>query len=158
MKIVILCLGNPILTDDGVGIHIAPELRKVISRPEVFIVEAALGGVRLLDLLAGCDHAIIVDAIVTKTNKPGYIHRFDNTNLQESRHSFSAHDISLGMALELGDQLNIELPKKITVFAVEAENVCDFGEECSKPVKLAIPKCVSLIVQEIDNLLNSSHY
>jgi len=155
MKIVVLCLGNPILTDDGLGIHIAAVLKKTVTSPEVDVVEAAMGGIRLLDFLTACDYAIIVDAIETKINQPGYIYRFDNKNFQESRHSYSAHDIGLLTALSLGEKLNIPLPKKIIMFAVEAENVCDFSEECSVPVKLAIPKCVSLIIKEIDTMLDA---
>ena len=57
-KSIVVGLGNPILTDDGVGNKVAEVLRNKVG-PEVEVVEASLAGFNLLDLLTGYDTAIL---------------------------------------------------------------------------------------------------
>jgi len=70
-KTLVLGLGNSILTDDGVGCFVARELEGRLSYKGVEIMESSVGGLGLLDLLAGYDKAIIIDAIHTEEGKPG---------------------------------------------------------------------------------------
>ena len=44
MKTIVLGIGNLILRDDGVGIHVANELKKHIDDPSITIDEAITGG------------------------------------------------------------------------------------------------------------------
>ncbi|GAH17016.1 unnamed protein product [marine sediment metagenome] len=71
MKTLILGLGNPILSDDGVGFCVAGELRGRLSQQEVTVMETSMTGLSLLDLLAGYDRAIIIDAIQAVGGKAG---------------------------------------------------------------------------------------
>jgi hydrogenase maturation protease len=155
MKTLVLGLGNPILTDDGVGIHV---VRAAASRCSpvngVVFVEASAGGLRLLDLLAGYDRVILVDAIQTGNGQPGQIHRLGPGDLQTSLHSGSTHDLSLSGALDLGRRLGMELPrdKGLTILAVEVEDVLTFGETCSPAVTRAIPCAVEATLAELKEL------
>ncbi|MBU1941107.1 MAG: hydrogenase maturation protease, partial [Candidatus Thermoplasmatota archaeon] len=63
MKTIILGVGNPILSDDGVGLHVIQQLKKCIKNPQIHLDEALTGGMNLLDLLIGYDKAIIIDAV-----------------------------------------------------------------------------------------------
>jgi hydrogenase maturation protease len=68
MKTLVLGLGNPILTDDKVGIHVVRAAAGHCSPANgVTFAEASVGGLRLLDLLAGYDRAVMVDAIQTRS-------------------------------------------------------------------------------------------
>ena len=70
MKTIILGLGNPILSDDGVGNRVALELEdKLAQRQDVTVIETSMSGLSLIDMLAGYDKAIIVDAIQTTEGK-----------------------------------------------------------------------------------------
>ena len=78
-RTLVLGLGNPILTDDGVGIAVE---RCVAERcasqngcgGRVVFAEASVGGLRLLDLLNGHDSVILIDAIQIPDGLPGDIH------------------------------------------------------------------------------------
>jgi hydrogenase maturation protease len=61
MKTVILGLGNPILTDDAVGIKIAQKLQE--ENPKLEVIETSEAGIALLDLITGYDKLIIIDSI-----------------------------------------------------------------------------------------------
>ena len=68
MRTILIGLGNPILTDDGVGVKVAYEIERRLGEnvpANLTITEASVGGLRLMELMEGYDRAIIVDAIQT---------------------------------------------------------------------------------------------
>ena len=149
MKTLVLGLGNPILSDDGVGLRVAAGLKAVVDQPDISIVQTELGGLNLLELLVGYDRAIIIDAIQTHKGKPGHIHRLTPDSLQGTRHTDSTHGIDFASIIELGKRLGLAMPREILIFAIEAKDVYSFGEDCSPEVKEAIPVCIDQIVQII---------
>jgi len=75
MKTIVLGVGNLILGDDGVGIHVVNEIKKQIKNPDITIDEAITGGMNLLDLLLGYEKAIIVDAVKSDNSENGTVKR-----------------------------------------------------------------------------------
>ena len=153
-KTILVGLGNPILTDDGVGVKVAYEVEARLGEncPEnLFITEASVGGLRLMELLEGYDRAIIVDAIKTKNGHPtGSIYTLSLADLQAispTQHSASPHDSSLATALDAGIALGMKLPQDITIFAVEVENILDFSEHPTPAVAAAIPKVTEMVLE-----------
>lgn len=154
MKTLVLGLGNPILSDDGVGIHIVRALergRPAGVAPDIVVAEASVGGLRLLELLAGYERVIIVDAIQTPGGHPGEVYRLHINDLHTSLHAGSSHDLSLADALALGRGLGLALPddEAITIVAVEVEDVLTFGERCTPAVEAAIPLVLRIIAEEM---------
>ena len=142
-------LGNPILSDDGVGCRIAIALKDLLHNPDIDIMEASIAGLDFLDMLTGYDRTIIIDAIQTDKGTPGQIYRLGPEILASTRHAGTPHDVNLATALELGKRLNLKLPRKITIFAIEVEDVISFSEECTPEVEKAIPACVKMVIQEL---------
>jgi hydrogenase maturation protease len=156
MKTILIGLGNPILTDDGVGVKVAYEIERrfgVNTPANLTITEASVGGLRLMELLEGYDRAIIIDAIQTGNGHPtGSIFRLNLTDLREispTQHSASAHDTSLVTALDAGIELGMKLPLDITIFAIEVENILDFCEQPTPAVAAAIPLVVDMVLDII---------
>ena len=147
-KTLILGLGNPILTDDGVGIHIVRAVAAHAQPDGPVLAEASVGGIRLLDVLAGYERVILVDAIQTPGGRPGEIYLLHPNDLRASLHSGSTHDLSLPGALALGRQLGLLLPadEAVTIVAVEVEDVLTFGESCTPAVADAIPVAVEKVL------------
>ncbi|MBA7603489.1 Hydrogenase 2 maturation protease [subsurface metagenome] len=150
MKTLILGLGNPILGDDGVGLRVASALEGRLNRPEITVMEASVAGLDFLDLLAGYDRAIIIDAIQTKAGKAGQVYRLEPEAFDATRHASTPHDVNFATALELGKRLGLPLPQQIVIFAIEVENVSSFSEECTPEVERAIPLCVEMVIEELN--------
>ena len=149
MKTLVLGLGNPILSDDGVGIKVAREVGKKLDDPEITVAETSGAGLRLLDSIVGYDKVIIIDAIQTKKGKAGQIYRMEPEDFSFAKHLSSPHQINLVTALELGKMLNLAMPQKITIFAVEAKDITSFSEKCTPEVERAIPKAVKMVLAEL---------
>jgi len=150
MKTLILGLGNPILSDDSVGLRVARELANRFNQPDVTVMETSVAGLDFLDLLVGYDKAIIIDAIQTKGGKVGQVYQFEPEAFDATRHASTPHDVNFATALELGNRLGLDLPQRITIFAIEVQNVSSFSEECTPEVMTAIPLCVKMIIQELN--------
>jgi hydrogenase maturation protease len=154
MKTIILGLGNPILRDDGVGNRVALELEdKLAQRQDVTVMETSMSGLSLIDLLAGYDKAIIIDAIQTAEGKAGQIYRLTPDAFNNTRHASSPHDVNFATALELGNRLGMAMPKQILIYAIEVADVSTFSEKCTPAVSRAIPACIKMITRE----LNGNH-
>ncbi|MHC1578317.1 MAG: hydrogenase maturation protease [Dehalococcoidia bacterium] len=149
MKTLVLGLGNPILSDDGVGIRVAQEVRKQLNNPRVAVAETSEAGLRLLDSILDYDEVVIIDAIQTQKGKAGQIYRMKPEDFSFAEHLSSPHQVNLATALELGKKLNLTMPQQITVFAVEANDVSNFGEKCTPEVERAIPEAVKMVLAEL---------
>jgi hydrogenase maturation protease len=151
VRTLVLGLGNPILTDDGVGIRVALKAKERCRRDDVTFAEASVGGMRLLDVIRGFDRLIMVDAIQTGEGRPGDIYRLRPDSSKVTLHTNSSHDLSLPGALALGRGMGMSLPKDsdIVIIAVEAEDVLSFGEECTPDVSVVIPCAVDVVLSEL---------
>lgn len=151
MKTLVLGLGNPILSDDGIGVCVARELENRIDGQDVKVEEIGAGGLALLHELAGYDRAIIIDAIQTRDGEVGQVYRLGPEAFDSTRHAGSPHDINFATALELGKRLGVPLPRQIVIFAVEVEDVTTFSERCTPKVEQTIPVVTDMVVQELGN-------
>ena len=146
--ILVLGMGNPILSDDGVGLEVARRLRATSLPDGVEVAESESGGLRLLELVRGFTHVAIIDA-VQGSGAPGEVLRFDAADFAGNHRTGSAHSIHVGTALELGRRLGYEMPDEVIVFGVEAEDVESFGETLSPSVANAADRAVSMVRDQV---------
>ena len=151
MKTIVIGVGNPILQDDGVGIHVANKLKKLVDHPNITIDEAMTGGMNLLDLILGYDKAIIIDAVNIKNANDGEVKRLLLTDFS-TIHSNNPHDISLIEALKLAEHLGEKrIPNEIIVIGIVLKNLpYVFGDKLSSKIAEAIPKAVELTFSEFE--------
>lgn len=147
MKTQILGIGNSILSDDGVGVHVVERLKAEEISPGVVLTVGGTGGSALIDMIEEGDRLIIVDAIITGA-PPGTIHELSVQDILSATpiHLGSSHDFDFLTILGLGkDILGKEIPSEIMIIAVEAADITTFSEECTPPVKDAVNKVVQLV-------------
>lgn len=156
MKTLIIGLGNPILTDDGVGVKVAEKVNEHLNKKnlsDITVTEASAGGIRLMEIMTGYDKVILIDALIKESNnQPGRFHRMtldDLRTISPTQHSASAHDTSLVTALDAGKLLDLSLPEQVIIYAVEVENVMDFNDEPTPLVFEAIPDVTKAVLEEI---------
>ncbi len=149
MKTIIIGLGNPILADDSVGIKTARAISSRINHPDIQVTEAYAGGIRLMELMAGYERAVIIDAMITGNYEPGYICRLSMDDLSGSKNLLCAHDTSLLAALEIGKIGGLHLPSEITLWGIEAKDVENYTEELTMEVARAVPKAVDAILKDL---------
>ena len=152
MKILVIGLGNPILGDDGVGWKIADEVAAAVGpQSPIEIDTAALGGLSLMERMLDYDRVVLVDSMETGQNPVGSVQTFPLASLPDpmAGHSASTHDTSLITALKTAESIGADIPKRVDVVAIEAQNVYDFSEELSPSVAAAVPKAVQAVLDLI---------
>lgn len=146
MKTVIIGVGNPVLKDDGVGIHVVERLRTVLPQQSGITMRTAYaGGMRLMDAMIGFDRAIIVDALWTGENPPGTVVHLKADDLQQTRNTASVHDLDLPTALDFASRAGVKVPTEIEAWGVEIDDATTFSEELSPAVRAAMPHVVGEI-------------
>jgi hydrogenase maturation protease len=150
LKTLVLGMGNDILGDDGVGIHIAREVACQVNTAEITVEETGAGGLSLLERIKGFQRLIIADAILTENTEVGKIHRLTLKDLAKTNDSMTPHDAALRTTLEIGNSLFPgEMPVDVVIFAVQTHDVGIVTGEMTTAVKAAVPKVVRLILAEI---------
>jgi len=164
--ILVLCLGNDILRDDGVGWAIADALEQSSSEsrvppfdsaqggpealegpslePRVVVKRSALSGFYLLDELTGWDRVLVVDAVRTGRHPPGTVLSFPFEALGTDEGP-SPHAAGLPTVIRLGRQSGVPLPSWIHVVAIEGDDMDSFVEGLTPAVEAAVPDAVAVI-------------
>jgi hydrogenase maturation protease len=153
-RTLVIGLGNPILGDDGVGWRVVQEVESRLTEkgstksPQLEFEYLSLGGLSLMERMVGYRDVLVVDSIVAGQNPMGTIYSLPLRGLPNfsSGHTTAVHDTSLQTALDVGRKLDLKLPEDVWVVAVEAQNVYDFSEDLSPPIKAAVNPAAELIV------------
>jgi hydrogenase maturation protease len=144
MKTLILGLGNPILTDDAVGIRVAQEL----EGPDVTVVATSEAGLAILEEVTGYERLIIIDSIKTGEGEPGELYKLELEDLKPKSDFSSSHGLDIATAFKLGERLGYALPGQVSIYAVEVKDNTTFGEGFTPEIEKSIPLIVRQIIEE----------
>jgi hydrogenase maturation protease len=149
----IIGLGNSILTDDGAGIYAAREighrLAKTGCHTGVDILESEVAGFDLMEMMAGWERVILIDSIQFDGLKPGTVVRIEPDDLHTSLRIRSVHEIDLPTVLELGRRLGLDMPAKLTIFGIQAEDPFTFGESLTDAAERGKNEAVELVLKAL---------
>ena len=150
MKTLVVGIGNLLASDDAAGVRVAEQVRERLgSIEETEVVDGSLSGLGLIELMSGYERVIVIDSIQTGDGRPGTIHRMSESDLPAGRSPAILHDMSLRAALDLGRRLGLDMPRDVILYAIEAEDLATFCDECTPEVKKAIPAAVKLVLEEL---------
>jgi hydrogenase maturation protease len=144
----ILCLGNELVRDDGVGIRIGRILLGLPLPAEVRVELAPHLGFDLLDAVAGADRVILVDA--TSTGRPpGTCVTLAGQAIERySAGASLSHTLSLAELMALARHLAPDRPEATLHFVgVEGVAFTDYGMDLTPEVTAAIPEAVDRVLE-----------
>ena len=92
-QVLILCIGNILMLDEGIGPRIAAELLARYVFPEnVAVLDRATMGMQLISELRQYDVALVVDAVDNSGHPPGTVVRYTPDELARYDTFHGAHD------------------------------------------------------------------
>lgn len=141
-KTLILGVGNLLLKDEGVGIHVIRALEKETLPPEVSLLDGGTGGLHLISWLTGYDRIILVDATLD-AHPPGTVRLLRPQFAADYPPLMSAHEIGLRDMIEVM-QLTGDLPE-VQLIVVSAADLHEVDMTLSPAVEAAVPEVISLI-------------
>ncbi|MBO8129609.1 MAG: HyaD/HybD family hydrogenase maturation endopeptidase [Peptococcaceae bacterium] len=152
--LLVLGVGNVLLRDEGVGVHVIKELQKRSFHPKVEIIEAGTAGMELLYLINDAAYLIIIDCIEADA-EPGTVFAFAPEEIDSyiPHLRSSLHELGMPEVLESARLLGKLPPTK--VFAVQP-SVIEWGLELSPVIQAKLPRLVALVREEISRWLEGN--
>jgi hydrogenase maturation protease len=146
----ILCIGNELVHDDGVGIRVGHILMALPLPADVHVEFAPQLGFDLLDAVAGAERIILVDAMSTG-RAPGTCVTLAGRAIERYNAGASAsHSISIAELMELAHRLAPERdPATLHFVGVEGILFTEYGTLLSPEVEAAIPQAVESVLRVI---------
>jgi hydrogenase maturation protease len=146
----ILCLGNELVRDDGVGIRIGRILMALPLPADVQVELAPHLGFDLLDVVAEAGHVVLVDAMSTG-REPGTCVTLEGRAIERYNTGAAAsHTIGIAELMELAHRLAPDrAPATLHFVGVEGAAFGDYGTELTPQVEAAIPEAVDAILRAI---------
>ena len=148
VKIGILGMGNQLLKDEGIGVHIARALERTPSPGNVEL-EVIDGGTLPDAPLAfeDVDKLIVVDALQAG-GEPGAVYRFRPEDIgPDDKILTSLHQISLLENLWLMEQFG-QRPKDVVIIGIEPYDL-NWGLELSEKLQERVPQIINVVLKEV---------
>jgi len=151
-KVVVLGVGNLLLTDEGVGVHLIQKLREMQLGEGIELVD---GGTSILDFIPQAEDVsklIIVDA-VKLGGKPGKTYKIyvDDSLLKGAKGMISLHQLGVVETLAIAQKMG-KLPHTV-IIGIEPKEI-GYGLELSPEIEREMGKMVNLILEEVRDKRN----
>jgi len=149
-KTLILGIGNYLMGDEGIGVHLANRMEKETLPEGVDVLDGGTGGFHLLEYFEKYEHVILVDATLDG-NAPGTIRMIKPKFAKDFPPAMSTHDIGLK---DLVSALQIlgKMPE-IDLFVVSIKTIQQQGIELTEEVESVVP----YLIDEVKYLLKKNY-
>ena len=146
-SIAVVGIGNSLLKDDGVGVHVLEHFAGDNPFMDVICLDAGTVGLALMDHLSNLDGLIAVDAM-RLNKKPGTVTVLQGTEMDSHlrNHHGSVHELGLS---DLMDALRLcgDLPPRRALVGIEPGDI-DWGTQLTEKVAASVP-LASMRVREL---------
>jgi len=159
-RILVLGLGNILLKDEGVGVHIAQMLQELALPHNVEVVDGGTASLDVLLLVPGIEKLVVIDALrAGKEAGTIYKARLKSEERDKLEQIFSSgsrislHQVGLIDALAIAERMNCA-PKEIAIIGIEPKKI-DCGLELTDDVKQKIPEIINTVLKEIEDAIHT---
>ena len=145
-KTLILGLGNVIMGDEGVGVHVVRSLEKRSLPADVECLDGGTGGFILLEPLQQADRIILIDA-TADDNPPGTVTRTTPRFARDYPPTLTAHDIGVK---DLLDAFYMQGgTRDVILYVISIDSRQTISMDLTEPVAGAASVAVMEILREL---------
>ena len=149
-RVVVVGVGNLLLGDEGVGVHVVEALGREYVPPYLELIDAGTALMDVLGTLRGYQRIFLVDAL-RAGGSPGSVYRLAFSELrrraERGQLTMSLHQSGLLEAAALARMQGVD-PDSITIIAVEPANM-EPGIELSERVSRRLRDVCHLVMEEV---------
>jgi hydrogenase maturation protease len=148
MSVAVVGLGNLILSDEGVGVHVVQRLAEAYGFPDdVVLIDGGTSAIDLLDQLVEAEHIIFIDA-ARIGEPPGSIVALEGARLPVwFRERMSPHQIGLADLLATLSLLD-HTPESVTLIGIEPQSM-ELGTELTPDVEAAVGEALRKVLEKL---------
>jgi hydrogenase maturation protease len=155
-KVIIIGIGNLLLMDEGIGIHVINELEKQKLPENVDIYDGGTGGFKLIDLMHGAARVIFIDA-VESGKAPGTVTIFSSEDVHSIYHKkkYSLHDTDLMEVIKMTELL--DNPPKIEIVGIQPKTI-NYGTTLSQELTDSMSNITNTVLRKIEEVCSIPGY
>jgi hydrogenase maturation protease len=144
-KVLILGIGNVLMGDEGIGVHVVNSLEKAALPAHVECLDGGVGSFLLLEPMQNAEKVILIDATIDN-EAPGSIRRFEPKFSKDYPKTLTAHDIGLKDLIDAFYLL--EKKPSVTLFAVSIPPLQDLTMDLSPEIAAIVPRVARMVAHE----------
>ncbi|MFC1892470.1 hydrogenase maturation protease [Chloroflexota bacterium] len=145
-RIIVVGVGNLLLKDEGIGVHVAHALQEMRLPTDIEIIDGGTAA-DLLTCLEPADKLIIIDAVEGR-GETGAIYRFHPDDLSsDDGVSISLHEVGVMTSLKMM-RLTRNEPKETIIIGIQPKEI-DWGTELSSELQEKVHEVVKVVLKEI---------
>jgi hydrogenase maturation protease len=148
-RILLMGIGNYPMGDEGVGVHLAQRLAKLMLPPNVDVVGGGSGGSHLMEYFENYPEVILVDAS-TDNDPPGTIRLVKPKFAEDFPVTMSTHDA--GLKDMVGALHLLDNPPEIYLLVVSIAPVQQPGNSLSAEIEAAMPSLFEKVTELIGSI------
>lgn len=144
-RILIIGIGNPLMTDEGVGVRVAELLMSNFRIPDgVEIVDAGTMGLGILNLFRDRDFILVVDAVDKTGHPPGTVVMLTPEDLAPNQVMHSLHDVRFTDVLDAAKLTGME-PEALCI-GIQVASMEQWVTELTPAVEAALPTAIDAVL------------
>jgi hydrogenase maturation protease len=141
-------MGNLLLQDEGVGVHVVRILQKMALPDGVEVIDGGTSP-EISSYIESAEKLIVIDAMETG-GIPGSVYRILIDDLTTEVSSLtSIHEVNLISMLKIMRLLD-KGPQETVIIGIQPKDM-DWGTELSPELQEKIPQIVQIVLEEIKN-------
>jgi len=144
--LLVLGIGNVLMGDEGVGVHVVRHLEECGVPPGVEVLDGGTGSFLLLDPMQRARKVILIDATLDG-NPAGTVRRLTPRFSKDYPRTLTAHDIGLKDLLDTFYLL--DHPVDVVLFAISIASLQDIGMVLSPEIAARVPEYAQLVLREL---------
>ena len=148
MRVVVLGIGNILLSDEGVGVRAIEELTRRYRLPaEILVIDGGTCGMELLDQLAGADLLLIADAVRVGQPPASVVRMADDEVPAFFKTKLSPHQVGISDVLATLILMG-EPARRVVLIGVQPVSFAT-GIGLTPAVTAVLDRVVGLLVDEL---------
>lgn len=144
-KVLILGIGNVLMGDEGIGVHVVNSLEKAALPADVDLLDGGTGSFLLLEPMQNAGKVILIDATIDG-RKPGSVTRIEPKFSKDYPQTLTAHDIGLKDLIDafylVGKTPNV------TLYTVSIPPLQDMVTKLSPELRGVVPQVARMVAEE----------
>jgi hydrogenase maturation protease len=145
--ILVLGIGNILLHDEGLGVHVVKAMESMKLPGSVEILDGGTAGADLLDAVADRRKVIVIDALDADVPAGTILRLKPEDLINDTAESISLHEFSIAETLRMARHLHCE-PKEVIIIGVKPMDI-NPGIGLTDSMTALLPKIIECVMAEV---------
>ena len=145
-RVLVLGIGNLLMGDEGIGVHVVRDLEQRPLPPGVQCLDGGTGSLTLLEPIQAAERVVLVDATLDDS-PPGTVRRLQPRFSKDYPRTLTAHDIGLKDMLDTLYLLGT--PPNVTLFAITIRHPQGLSTDLSEELAARVPEIAEMVLAEV---------